>query len=100
MFVAISSFEVQNGLQEEVKEAFRNRPGLVDSFESFVRLEVLSPANNPAEIWLITHWKDEAGFKTWHKQHLKESHQAIPKGLKLVPHSFKLVFFEQICSSL
>jgi len=98
MFVAISSFEVANGLEEQVKEAFRNRPKMVEKFEGFIRLDVLSPEDNPAAIWLQTYWKNEASFKNWHKNHLKESHQGIPKGIKLVPHSFKLVFFNHITS--
>ena len=98
MFVAISQFEIQNGFEEQVKTAFINRPKLVEDHSDFIKLEVLSPAANPAEIWLLTYWKNEAGFKEWHKNHLKESHKGIPKGLKLVPHSFKLTFFDQICS--
>ena len=98
MFVAFSSFEVQNGSEEAVKEAFRNRPKLVENFEGFIRLEVMSLVTNTAVIWLLTHWKDETSFKTWHKNHLKESHQGIPKGIKLVPHSFKLLFFDHITS--
>ncbi|MEO8764381.1 MAG: antibiotic biosynthesis monooxygenase family protein [Ginsengibacter sp.] len=98
MFVAISSFEVQNGMESEVKSAFRNRPRLVDNDKGFIRLDVLSPAENPEGIWLLTYWKDEKSFKDWHKNHLKGSHIGIPKGLKLVPHSFKLHFFEHITS--
>ena len=98
MFTAISCFEIQNGLEDDVKRSFKNRPGLVESCEGFVRLDVLSPTNNPAEIWLLTHWSDEESFKNWHKNHLKESHKSIPKGLKLVPHSFKLLFFNHITS--
>ena len=98
MFTAISCFEIQNGLDDEVKQSFKNRPGLVEDYEGFVRLDVLSPTNNPAEIWLLTYWSDEESFKNWHKNHLKESHKNIPKGLKLVPHSFKLLFFNHITS--
>ncbi|MEP7108978.1 MAG: antibiotic biosynthesis monooxygenase family protein [Ferruginibacter sp.] len=98
MFVVISSFEVQNGMESEVKQAFRNRPGFVDNDKGFIRLDVLSPAENPKGIWLLTYWKDEESFKDWHKNHLKDSHNGIPKGLKLVPHSFKLRFFEHITS--
>ncbi len=98
MFTAISCFEIQNGLQDDVKQSFKNRPGLVENYEGFVRLDVLSPTSNPAEIWLLTYWSDEESFKNWHKNHLKESHKGIPKGLKLVPHSFKLLFFNHITS--
>ena len=43
-----------NGMEEQVKEAFRNRPKLVENFAGFIRLEVLSPAEHPAQIWLLT----------------------------------------------
>ncbi len=98
MFVAISCFEIKNGLEDEVKLSFKNRPKLVENYDGFIRLDVLSPTENPAEIWLLTHWKDEESFKSWHANHLKESHLNIPKGLKLVPHSFKLRSFNHITS--
>jgi heme-degrading monooxygenase HmoA len=98
MFVALSSFVVENGMETEVKEAFKSRPKLVENYPGFIRLDVISPSENPAEIWLITHWSDELSYKSWHKNHLKESHSGIPKGLKLTPHSFKLRFFEHITS--
>lgn len=98
MFTAISCFEVQNGFEEQVKQAFKNRPKLVEDYSGFIRLDVISPTENPAEIWLLTYWENEDKFKHWHKNHLKESHVGIPKGLKLVPHSFKLRSFNHITS--
>ncbi len=75
-----------------------NRPGLVNNAPGFVRLQVISPTDNPQEIWLITQWVDEESYKTWHHSHLyHESHEGIPKGLKLVPRSAKVRFFEHIC---
>jgi len=97
-FTAISIFEVRNNLEEEVKAAFQNRPKLVDSAEGFVGLNVLSPKENPAEFWLITHWETEEHFHHWHKHHKSASHQGIPKGLKLVKRSFTLRYFEHITS--
>lgn len=98
MFTAISCFEVQNGMEDEVKNAFITRPKLVESYSGFIRLDVLSPKENPAEIWLLTYWEDEEKFNQWHKNHLKESHANMPKGLRLVPHSFKLRSFNHIAS--
>ena len=97
-FTAISKFEVRNNMEEEVKEAFQNRPRLVDSAEGFIGLNVLRPKENPAEFWLITHWESEEYFHLWHKHHKSESHQGIPKGLKLVKRSFTLRYFEHITS--
>jgi heme-degrading monooxygenase HmoA len=98
-FIALSKFSVANGMTEQVKQAFRTRPHLVDGAAGFVGLEVLSPLDSPDEIWLFTYWTDEHSFKVWHHSHLyHESHKAIPKGLKLVPKSASIRYFEQVCS--
>lgn len=98
-FIALSKFTVAGGMTEEIKQAFRSRPHLVDGAQGFVRLEVLSPLDSPDEIWLFTYWTNEQSFKVWHHSHLyRESHKGIPKGLKLVPKSAQLRYFEQVCS--
>lgn len=96
MIAAISKFEILNGKEDEVKEAFRNRPKLVEHAKGFIRMDVLSPVSNPAEIHLITYWETDADFEYWHRNHLKESHQYIPKGLKLVPKSWELTKYAHI----
>lgn len=59
----------------------------------------LSPLDNLDEIWLLTFWSDEPSFREWHKSHLyRESHKGIPKGLKLVHHSFNLRYFQHVSS--
>lgn len=99
MFVAVSRFTVGNDMTAEVKEAFRNRPHLVDQAAGFQRLDVISPADNPDEIWLITYWTDENSFTNWHRSHrFREVHKWIPKGLKLVPKSVTLRPFHHVCS--
>lgn len=98
-FVALSKFTIANGMIEEVRAAFLNRPHLVDGVAGFVRLEVISPVESPAEIWLFTYWSNEASFRDWHRGHLyKESHKGIPKGLKLVPRETQLLYFDYVCS--
>jgi heme oxygenase (mycobilin-producing) len=99
MFVALSRFVVANGKTDEVKDAFANRPHLVDSAPGFLRLEVLSPRDSPDEFWLLTYWTEEAHYRTWHRSHLyHESHKEIPKGLKLVPKSAQIRYFEHVAS--
>ena len=99
MFVALSKFEVANGMSAEIAAAFRDRPHLVDSAPGFVRLDVISPEGNPNEFWLITYWASRNDFETWHKTHLyRESHREIPKGLKLVPKATSLTFFDHVAS--
>ena len=98
-FVALSRFVIKNDMKEAVRQAFLERPHLVDEAPGFLRMEVLSPLENPQEIWLMTIWTDEESFRRWHRSHLyHESHKGIPKGLKLVPKSAELKFFEHICS--
>lgn len=81
----------------EVKEAFVKRPKLVDGAPGFVRLQVLSPRENPEQILLLTFWEDEPSYQTWYKHHMKESHAGIPKGLKLVPGSTRVSFYDYVC---
>lgn len=99
MFAAISKFVIANDMAVPVKEVFRNRPHSVDHAPGFIKLDVLSPEENPQEIWLITYWSDRASFETWHKSHeYRQSHAGIPKGLKLVPKSWNLTYFEHVAS--
>jgi heme oxygenase (mycobilin-producing) len=98
-FVALSKFVIANDKTAEVKQAFRQRPHLVDDQPGFVRMEVLSPLERPEEIWLVTYWIDAESFTLWHHSHLyHESHKSIPKGLKLVPGETKIRHFEHVCS--
>ena len=99
MFIALSQFTVANNMAAEVRNAFVDRPHLVDDASGFIRLEVISPLDNKDEIWLLTYWRDEESFKTWHHSHLyHDSHKGIPKGLKLIPKSARLRFFEHVSS--
>jgi len=98
-FVALSKFVIANDMIAEVKDAFRQRPHLVDDQPGFVRMEVFSPFDRPQEIWLVTYWNDAASFNVWHHSHLyHQSHKGIPKGLKLVPGEQEIRHFEHICS--
>ncbi|MFP8489219.1 antibiotic biosynthesis monooxygenase family protein [Gracilimonas sp. Q87] len=97
-FTAISRFEVKNNMEAKVRKAFKNRPGFVENADGFVGLNVLSPQGSPAGFWLINQRQDEESFNHRHKHHRSESHQFIPKGLKLVKRSFKVEFFDHITS--
>jgi len=57
-------------------------------------MQVMSPFDNEQEIWLVTQWTDEASYRNWHRGHgYHESHAGIPKGLKLVPRSTEIRYF-------
>jgi heme oxygenase (mycobilin-producing) len=95
MFVALSRFTIANEKFDEVQAAFRHRPHLVDSAPGYLGMEVMSPIDSPAEIWLVTRWSDEHSYRRWHSSHAyHEPHKAIPKGLKLVPGSADVRLFE------
>jgi len=99
MFIALSQFTVANDMTEQVRDAFKLRPHLVEKAQGFLRLEVISPLDNRDEIWLLTYWSDEESFRAWHHSHrYHDSHRGIPKGLKLVPRSVRLRFFEHVAS--
>lgn len=86
MIVVLSRFTIANDFIEEVHSAFKRRPHLVDDAEGFLGMEVMSPSDNAAEIWLLTRWQDQKCYENWHKsQAYHDSHSVIPKGLKLVP---------------
>lgn len=94
MFIALSTFTIANGLVSEVREAFKNRPQMVDHAPGFVKMEVMSPQEKSEEIWLMTFWEDQQSFQVWYKSHqYQDSHQQIPGGLRLVPGSTKITYF-------
>jgi heme-degrading monooxygenase HmoA len=98
-YVAYSRFVVANGMREDVRDAFRRRPGLVEGAPGFLRMEVISPLDRPEEFWLITFWTDETSFRAWHKSHTySDSHAGIPKGLKLVRGETLIKGFEHVTS--
>jgi heme-degrading monooxygenase HmoA len=95
MFVALSRFTIANDTSDAVRAAFRERPHLVDAAPGYLGMEVMSPVDSQAEIWLLTRWTDEQSYRSWHRSHeYHESHKAIPNGLRLVPGSAQVRLFE------
>ena len=84
MVTVISRFRVRNGLEKEVREAFANRPRLVENAAGFCGIEVLTDSSDPSIFLLLTRWTDEESFRVWHRSEAHhQSHAWIPKGLKL-----------------
>lgn len=95
--VAVSRFEVREGWEDAVVEAFRARPGLVDDVDGFLKLDVLRPRDNPREFWLLTYWTSESAFRQWHRGHGRTTaHAGIPEGLRLVPGSARVDAFDHV----
>lgn len=84
LVTVISRFRVSNGLKEEVRQAFINRPGLVEKAPGFCGLEVLTDVSDSAVFMLLTRWTDQESYQSWHRSNAHhQSHKFIPKGLKL-----------------
>ena len=97
--VALSMFTVANGMTEEVKRAFRDRPHLVEQSPGFLRMEVIESVDDANEIWLLTYWAYGDSYHSWHLSHAHhESHRGIPKGLKLVSKSARVKFVRHVGS--
>ena len=97
MILAISRFRVANGLEDEVKAAFRQRPRLVDGEPGFLGMETFTDASEPTLFYLVTRWTSAAAFRAWHRSdahHL--SHRFIPRGLKLDAEWTQLVVLDRI----
>ena len=95
MFVALSRFTIANDKTDDVRSAFLDRPHLVDTAPGYLGMEVMSSVDNRAEVWLVTRWRDEQSYHTWHRSHeYHDLHRGIPKGLKLVHGSANVRFFE------
>ena len=96
-FVALSQFTVQPGMEDEVCKAFMHRPHLVDDLPGFIKMQVLRPTTKPNDFWLLTWWEDQESYESWHhSQDYHDSHQHIPKGLKLVPGSASITLLKSL----
>jgi heme-degrading monooxygenase HmoA len=84
VIIAMSRFRVLHHREQDVREAFLNRPGLVDDHAGFLGLEVFQDHTDGAVFYLVTRWSDVSTFRAWHSsQAHKASHELMPKGLKL-----------------
>jgi heme-degrading monooxygenase HmoA len=93
--LVISTFKVANGMEAKVRQAFLDRPGLVESAPGFLGMEVLVDRQDSAIFHLLTRWTDEPSFRSWHSGPLhKLAHRGIPKGLKLDPSHTAVRIFD------
>jgi heme-degrading monooxygenase HmoA len=97
MILGMSRFKVANGLEREVKEAFLNRPHLVDHVPGFLGMETFTEEKDPTAFYLLTRWTDAVSFRSWHSSPAHhQSHRGIPKGLKLDPTFTKVVVLDRL----
>jgi signal transduction histidine kinase/heme-degrading monooxygenase HmoA len=95
--LAISRFRVANGLEQAVKEAFEERPHLVDQAPGFKSANVFTNLRDPATFLLVTEWTDVGSYRAWHSSEAHTlSHLGIPPGLKLNSAQTELTFWNEI----
>jgi signal transduction histidine kinase/heme-degrading monooxygenase HmoA len=97
MILAVSRFRVANNREGAVREAFLERPHLVDTAPGFLGMEVFNDSSDSTIFCLITRWTDQKSFHAWHRGEAhRASHQGIPKGLKLDPAYTKVMVLDRI----
>ncbi len=99
MLLAISRFKVANGMEDDVKQAFFNRPHLVDTAAGYLGMETFTLRDEPKVFYLVTRWTNHETFKTWHTSPAHHaSHKGIPKGLKLDADFTQVTLMERLAS--
>jgi signal transduction histidine kinase len=94
---ALSRFKVANGTEAAVRQAFLDRPRLVDSMPGFLGLETYTDARDPSLFYLATRWSDVDSFRAWHRSEAHhQSHRGIPRGLRLDASFTELVVMDRI----
>lgn len=84
MILAVSRFRVRGEDATRVREAFLNRPQLVERALGFQGMEVFNDREDPNLFCLVTRWSDFESFRAWHaSQSHAIAHKGIPKGIRL-----------------
>ena len=97
MIQAVSRFRVRNGMEAAVRNAFFDRPHLVDQVPGFLGMEVFADSGDPAAFYLHTRWTDAESFRHWHASDAhRQSHSGIPRGIKLDPAFAHVLILERI----
>ncbi|HEX8648001.1 MAG TPA: antibiotic biosynthesis monooxygenase [Thermoleophilaceae bacterium] len=83
MYVSMSHLRVEEERAAELVEAFRGRIGLVDGADGFVDIEVWQSDRDPAELIMVSRWRDREAFKRYMKsEEHRRSHDRIDPSLQ------------------
>ncbi len=82
MYVSLSRLQVAPDRAPELVAAFRRRAALVDRADGFVDLQVWQSDSDPAELIMVSRWRDRAAFTAYMRSaDHKRSHGRIPAEL-------------------
>src|SRR3954464_7316574 len=85
MYVSLSRLRVEEGRAAELVAAFRRRAHLVDDADGFMDLEVWQSDRDPAEVVMVSRWRDRDAFKAYMKSDAhRVSHDRIDPSLDMV----------------
>jgi heme-degrading monooxygenase HmoA len=79
----MSRLRVDEQRSDELVAAFRERAHLVDDADGFIDLQVWRSDRDPAEVLMVSRWRDRAAFKAYMKSAEHQvSHDRIDPELK------------------
>ncbi len=79
----MSRLRVDPERSDELVAAFRRRAGLVEDHDGFIDLQVWRSDRDPAEVLMVSRWRDREAFKAYMKSNdHRVSHGRIDPSLK------------------
>ena len=82
MYVSMSRLRVEEERAPELVAAFRRRVHLVDDADGFLDLQVSQSDRDPAELVMVSRWRDREAFKAYMKSDRHSiSHERIDPDL-------------------
>lgn len=79
----MSRLRVDSERSDELVAAFQRRAGLVENHDGFIDLQVWRSDRDPAEVLMVSRWRDREAFKAYMKSNdHRVSHGRIDPSLK------------------
>ena len=79
----MSRLHVEPERSEELVAAFRDRAGLVEAHDGFVDLQVWRSDRDPAEVLMVSRWRDREAFTAYMKSDdHRTSHHRVEASLR------------------
>ena len=79
----MSRLRVDPERSDELVAAFQRRAGLVENHDGFIDLQVWRSDRDPAEVLMVSRWRDREAFKAYMKSNdHRVSHGRIDPSLK------------------
>jgi len=97
MILAVSRFKMLNDREVDVKEAFFNRPHLVDDVPGLLGMETFAETEDRAAFYLITRWTDQDSFRRWHSNPA-QSHRGM--GIRIDPAFTRIIVLESLTGAV